>query len=323
MGKKIFCLVTNDENYYRIQMACCIQTVSKKKVIETLNYKILIDDIDDESIKELIYKDLKRLNFKRSQIIIGLNISNIFIEKIRIPNLNSIDSKKTLALEIKKLYGSDFKNNYIYAKTKYRVNKNILDYYYIMCKKNIYQKIINLFFKLQLRIIKVQYVPYTLKQYLCMKKIFIKNSFSMFIHVDKLQTTIIIGKNDVLLNNSIVQLGTDNLDELLVSSVPNNRLFENIEENRLEEIVQTFFQKVIIELKKILYLSQVEIANYYLNVEVDKFAPLIKKIVEKDLCITISNLKIIDNQDLLLQSLKVKNNLVLFNNDFKFQVRVK
>ena len=306
MGKKIFCLVTNDENYYRIQMACCIQTVSKKKVIETLNYKILIDDIDDESIKELIYKDLKRLNFK-----------------IRIPNLNSIDSKKTLALEIKKLYGSDFKNNYIYAKTKYRVNKNILDYYYIMCKKNIYQKIINLFFKLQLRIIKVQYVPYTLKQYLCMKKIFIKNSFSMFIHVDKLQTIILIGKNDVLLNNSIVQLGTDNLDELLVSSVPNNRLFENIEENRLEEIVQTFFQKVIIELKKILYLSQVEIANYYLNVEVDKFAPLIKKIVEKDLCITISNLKIIDNQDLLLQSLKVKNNLVLFNNDFKFQVRVK
>ncbi|MFR5891990.1 MAG: hypothetical protein ACLUG4_05880 [Bacilli bacterium] len=156
-----------------------------------------------------------------------------------------------------------------------------------------------------------------------MKKIFIKNSFSMFIHVDKLQTIILIGKNDVLLNNSIVQLGTDNLDELLVSSVPNNRLFENIEENRLEEIVQTFFQKVIIELKKILYLSQVEIANYYLNVEVDKFAPLIKKIVEKDLCITISNLKIIDNQDLLLQSLKVKNNLVLFNNDFKFQVRVK
>lgn len=123
MGKKIFCLVTNDENYYRIQMACCIQTVSKKKVIETLNYKILIDDIDDESIKELIYKDLKRLNFKRSQIIIGLNISNIFIEKIRIPNLNSIDSKKTLALEIKKLYGSDFKNNYIYAKTKYRYNR--------------------------------------------------------------------------------------------------------------------------------------------------------------------------------------------------------
>lgn len=40
MGKKVFCLVTNDENYYRIQMACCIQTVSKKKVIETLNYKI-------------------------------------------------------------------------------------------------------------------------------------------------------------------------------------------------------------------------------------------------------------------------------------------
>ena len=83
-----------------------------------------------------------------------------------------------------------------------------------------------------------------------MKKVFIKNSFSMFIHIDKQQTIILIGKNDVLLNNSIVQLGTDYLNELLVSSVPNNQLFSNIEENKLEEMVQIFLQKINIELKK-------------------------------------------------------------------------
>lgn len=66
----------------------------------------------------------------------------------------------------------------------------------------------------------------------------------MFIHIDKQQTIILIGKNDVLLNNSIVQLGTDYLNELLVSSVPNNQLFSNIEENKLEEMVQIFLQKI-------------------------------------------------------------------------------
>ncbi|MFR7881660.1 MAG: hypothetical protein ACLU5J_09440 [Christensenellales bacterium] len=74
------------------------------------------------------------------------------------------------------------------------------------------------------------------------------------------------------LNNSIVQLGTDYLNELLVSSVPNNQLFSNIEENKLEEMVQIFLQKINIELKKILYLSQVEIDKYYLNVEADALA---------------------------------------------------
>jgi len=323
MKKKIFCLVTNDKDHYRIKMTCCVQTLSKKKVIETLNYKISISDMDNEFAKELIFNDLKRLHFKKAQIIIGLNLSDIFIEKIRIPNLNSIDAKKTLALEIKKLYGSDFNNTYIYAKTKYRLNKHILDYYYTICKKNIYQQIIGLFSKLQLKIVKVQYITYALKQYLCMKKVFIKNSFSMFIHIDKQQTIILIGKNDVLLNNSIVQLGTDYLNELLVSSVPNNQLFSNIEENKLEEMVQIFLQKVNIELKKILYLSQVEIDKYYLNVEADEFAPLIKKVIEQELNITISDLKLVDKQDFLLQSLKIHHTFIVSNHDFKFQVKVK
>ena len=180
-----------------------------------------------------------------------------------------------------------------------------------------------MFSKLQLKIVKVQYIPYALKQYLCMKKVFIKNSFSMVIHIDKQQTIILIGKNDVLLNNSIVQLGTDYLNELLVSSVPNNQLFSNIEENKLEEMVQIFLQKVNIELKKILYLSQVEIDKYYLNVEADAFAPLIKKVIEQELNITISDLKLVDKQDFLLQSLKIHHTFIVSNHDFKFQVKVK
>ena len=156
-----------------------------------------------------------------------------------------------------------------------------------------------------------------------MKKVFIKNSFSMVIHIDKQQTIILIGKNDVLLNNSIVQLGTDYLNELLVSSVPNNQLFSNIEENKLEEMVQIFLQKVNIELKKILYLSQVEIDKYYLNVEADAFAPLIKKVIEQELNITISDLKLVDKQDFLLQSLKIHHTFIVSNYDFKFQVKVK
>ena len=59
MKKKIFCLVTNDKDHYRIKMTCCVQTLSKKKVIETLNYKISISDMDNEFTKELIFKRLK------------------------------------------------------------------------------------------------------------------------------------------------------------------------------------------------------------------------------------------------------------------------
>lgn len=103
MKKKIFCLVTNDKDHYRIKMTCCVQTLSKKKVIETLNYKISISDMDNEFTKELIFNDLKRLHFKKAQIIIGLNLSDIFIEKIRIPNLNSIDAEKNIGFRNQKV----------------------------------------------------------------------------------------------------------------------------------------------------------------------------------------------------------------------------
>ena len=99
------------------------------------------------------------------------------------------------------------------------------------------------------------------------------------------------------------------MNELLVSSVPNNQLFSNIEENKLEEMIQIFLQKVNIELKKILYLSQVEIDKYYLNVEADAFAPLIKKVIEQELNITISDLKLVDKQDFLL----LLQNILLFD----------
>ena len=84
-----------------------------------------------------------------------------------------------------------------------------------------------------------------------------------------------------------------------------------------------FLQKINIELKKILYLSQVEIDKYYLNVEADALALLIKKVIEQELNITISDLKLVDKQDFLLQSLKIHHTFIVSNHDFKFQVKVK
>ena len=133
MRKKIFCLVTNNENYYDIKLKCYeVQSQNKKNINKILNYKIMLNEIDDENTINMIQSDLAHLNFKKSKIIIGLHISNVFNERIRIPTLNFVDSRKTLDLELKKLYGNNIDQKYVYIKNKFRVNKNILDFSYTM-----------------------------------------------------------------------------------------------------------------------------------------------------------------------------------------------
>ncbi len=324
MRKKIFCLVTNNENYYDIKLKCYeVQSQNKKNINKILNYKIMLNEIDDENTINMIQSDLAHLNFKKSKIIIGLHISNVFNERIRIPTLNFVDSRKTLDLELKKLYGNNIDQKYVYIKNKFRVNKNILDFYYTMCQRDIYLSLIRLFLNLQLKIEKVEYIPFLIKKFLVNKKIFNKKTFNMFININKSQTTIIVGKSNYFLTSSIIQLGTDKLkNELNIENLNDNSKSLNIQK-KLEENLKFIFKTVVLELKKIIYSTQEEIENFYLNVEEIIFEKVIKISMEQSMNIKFSSVLLTDYENILMQCLQTRSKLLTSRDNLKFKVKMK
>lgn len=313
MNKKIYCLWTKNKSYYIIKFSCYGTSANNTKIIEELNYQLKEDDFENETLINSIKEDLKRIEFNKSSIIIALNLVDVFIESLKIPNLNMIDASKALSLELRKLYGDEYKNKYIYLSYNYKESKNVNEYFYVMCSKQLYKKFINLCNLLQLKVEKVFYLPGIISEYLTSKKVISKKEVSLIINIDYYQTSLLVIKGNILFSDIKIPIGIN--------------LLNDINDEKIVININNECKKIVTEINKVLYTSPHKIDSIYFNIEEESYYSLIKSKIEKELKQELLDIDLDNNQKLGVQSIVNINTSTmlssLFTNNYQFKVRAK
>lgn len=283
--KKIVCLLNDYKNSFGLELFCFDCKFTSIELIKRVYY-----DINDENItniKEEISSSLKEIEFDKTSCVVGVNSPVIFSESLIIPKLNLNDENKTCMLKLEKTYKDDFEKRYVFVKDKININKTNRRITYLMAQKDKYKSLISKLDDFGFNIDKIVFSPLALAQFTGKKHIISGEKTGLFINIDKNNTILVVTKGPHLVDYKITNLGLYPIYDCIAKFQERNTddvVSDPFGEKSIEVeiMVKEYFQSIITDVKKISYLKDFTINDFYFHSEYG-LEEFIKKQFEKHL----------------------------------------
>lgn len=282
--KKIVCVVNDQIDYMSLEIYCFEYTFLKSKICNKFYYEINDDNLLD--VKNEINNKLNEIEFSKASCNIGIYSFGFFSETMNMPKLNFIEESKSKNLKLDKLY-KNFNDNFISVHDKSTYNKTTRRHMISGIRKKLYSDIvekINLIFS---NIDKILFLPMSLAYFIGRKHIFSTDKLGLFLNIEKHTASIIVLKGPHLIDYKILnnKINTPTVNYSSEDDDQNNNL-----------ITHNLPFNIIREIKRLSYIPNLSITEFYYNTECDVDCD-IKKQLETELNITFkSNIKLLSYQ---------------------------
>ena len=201
--------------------------------------------------------------------------------------LNLNDENKTCMLKLEKTYKDDFEKRYVFVKDKININKTNRRITYLMAQKDKYKSLISKLDDFGFNIDKIVFSPLALAQFIGKKHIISGEKTGLFINIDKNNTILVVTKGPHLIDYKITNLGLYPIYDCIAKFQERNTddvVSDPFGEKSIEVeiMVKEYFQSIITDVKKISYLKDFTINDFYFHSEYG-LEEFIKKQFEKHL----------------------------------------